>query len=104
MQKIETYPLPDRATFQERFAKSNIPCKFEMPAPWGAHKKWSLEWLKENFGYLDVSPILYNKDDFYTKPETARLLLGEYISALLVMALARHIICRHIIYWSTRHP
>ncbi len=82
MQKIETYPLPDRATFQERFAKSNIPCKFEIPAPWGAHKKWSLEWLKENFGYLDVSPILYNKDDFYTKPETTRLLLSEYISAL----------------------
>jgi hypothetical protein len=83
LQKMETYPLPDKATFRNQFEKSNVPCKFEIPATWGAHDKWSLEWLKEHFGHLDVSPILYSKDDFHTAPKTAQLLLSEYISSLV---------------------
>ncbi len=82
---IETLSSDSTQNFSEKFLQTNTPVVFNhLTADWPAKQKWSLEYLSEHHGDLDV-PVYSSKpakDNEHQHAPTKILKLSEYFSLL----------------------
>jgi len=74
-----------RKEFEENYLKPKIPVVFtDLSKDWPAMKKWTFEWLKDNYGNLEVpvvGPDYHKPGEHYMKSKIT-MKFGEYLDLI----------------------